>query len=107
MGVDLEGKKTIHLQATTKIHGIVVPAWFAVMVGALFLAALFIIGLMYQRVGEMRIDILSRDKIIEREYRIFQQHLIDVENVLVRQGVATREDLTPWATPAAPTKEGE
>lgn|GEM_PF-5764777 len=99
MDVQLEDGKVIRLQATTKIEGIVVPSWFAVMVGALFLAALFVIALMFNRIGDVHQQDAERGKIIEREIRLLQLHAQAVQNTLIQNGRAKLEDFPPLESP--------
>lgn len=88
MDVDLEDTKVLRLQATTKIDGVVLPQWLAVGTGVLFLCAVILLAMMYER-----------HRTLEREIRLLDLHIQDVENVLIRNGDAKREDFAPRPKP--------
>lgn len=71
------------------IHGVVIPSWLAV--------CLLLVGIL------AAISLLlgwRQQVILERELRVLQLHAADIENVLIRQNVAKRDDFAMWrATP--------
>lgn len=99
MEIDSEGGKTIHLQASTKIHGLVVPTWFAVLFLVLFCAALFVLTVMHQRQSDIQTQDIERGKIIEREIRLLQLHAQAVQNTLIQNERAKLEDFPPLESP--------
>lgn len=68
-------------QLVIKLPGVVLPSWLAVCLLATAVLAAIALLLVWQT---------NVDNI--RELRILQLHCADIENVLIRQGVATRED---------------
>lgn len=83
---------TSHLRV--EIKGVVIPTWLAIcfMVVALFAVLALLL------VWESRLR-------LEREIRILQVHVQDVQNVLVRQGIADRTDFISNSTKQTPEKE--
>ena len=76
---------------TVRVEGVVVPRWLAVILLACVLCgalAVLLAGLSYQQA--------------EREYRILQLHVADLENVLIRNGIAERSDFASWHEGSAP-----
>ena len=100
-------EKVIRLQANTTISGVVVPTWFATLFLAMFAASLLTLSVLYQRIGEMRIEQAARDAWANKQHELFKLHAQDIENVLIRQEQARRDDFAPWHQPAKPAKEGE
>lgn len=75
-----------------QIPGAVVPGWIAAAVAiALILSALGFLLSIYL-VADLRAESVE----LRREMRLLQLHTVDVENVLIRKGAATREDFAPW-----------
>lgn len=71
-----------------QIRGVVVPSWLVVCL--LLTAILSAVSSLLQWQSQLR---------IERELRILEVHCADIQNVLIRQGIATREDfITPTAS---------
>lgn len=67
------------------IHGVVIPSWLAVcLLSVAILAAISLLLGWRQQVT------------LERELRVLQLHCADIENVLIRQGIAEREDFAQW-----------
>jgi hypothetical protein len=64
-----------------QIRGVVIPSWLVVCL--LLTAVLSALSLLLVWQSQTR---------IERELRILQVHCADIENVLIRSGVAVRED---------------
>lgn len=81
---------TQHL--TVKVEGVVIPSWLAIVFAVIMLASII-----------PPILSIDQDRKIERELRILQVHTQDIENVLIRRGLAKREDFAPWE--AAPDNE--
>lgn len=73
------------------IRGVVIPTWLAACL--LVTAILAALSLLLTWQNQMR---------IERELRILQLHCSDIENVLIRQGVASRADFV--SQPQQPEK---
>lgn len=75
-----------------KPPGVVLPGWLALVCGlALLFSCLgFLISLFL--VQDKRQDI--RD--LTQEIRILQVHVADIENVLIRGGIAKRDDFPEW-----------
>lgn len=73
------------------VSGVVIPSWLAVclLLTAILAAVSLLLGWQEQRA-------------LEREIRVLQIHCADIENVLIRQHVATREDFM-----SRPKKEEE
>lgn len=67
------------------IHGVVIPSWLAVCL--LLVAILAAVSLLLS---------WQQQATLERELRVLQLHSADIENVLIRQGVADREDFAIW-----------
>lgn len=63
------------------VSGVVIPSWLAVclLLTAILAAVSLLLGWQQQRA-------------LEQEIRILQIHCADIENVLIRQNLATRED---------------
>lgn len=75
---------------------IVIPAWVGGLLTLAFLFSALALLLLWN----------SNQK-TERELRILQLHTADIENVLIRQDVATRDDFASWGEngpPNAPDK---
>lgn len=64
-----------------QIRGVVIPSWLVVCL--LLTAILSALSLLLVWQSQTR---------IERELRILQVHCADIENTLIRSGVASRED---------------
>lgn len=67
------------------ISGVVIPSWLAVCL--LLVAILAALSLLFS---------WQQQGTLERELRVLQLHCADIENVLIRQGVATRGDFAAW-----------
>ncbi len=68
-------------QLKVEISGVVLPTWLAV---CLLITAIFsAVSLFFSWEAQRQ---------LEREIRILQVHCMDIENVLVRNGIATKED---------------
>lgn len=84
------------IHVTAKIEGVVVPVWVAVMLSLstlLSVIALIASLLVVQfQIRETRTAINS----LRLEIRSLQLHTQDVENVLIRSGLAKRSDFAPW-----------
>ena len=76
------------LQVSVIVKGIVLPPWVAVCICGAFIVATFALLLVWQA---------SRDE--AKEVRLLQLHVQDVENVLIRHGLARREDFATWQAP--------
>lgn len=72
-------------QLKVEIKGVVFPTWLAVCLLVLSILAVITLLLAY-----------NQQRLVERELRILQLHCADIENVLIRQGVATRDDFAAW-----------
>lgn len=67
------------------IHGVVIPTWLA--------ACLLLVAV----ISAVSFLLSWRQQVyIERELRVLQLHTADIQNVLIRQGVATRDDFAEW-----------
>lgn len=73
------------IQLQVKITGVVIPSWLAVVLLILAILASVSALVSWER-G------YKEQRILEREIRILQVHCQDIENVLIRQGIAGRED---------------
>jgi uncharacterized protein (DUF58 family) len=71
-------------QLNVNIRGVVIPTWLAVCL--LLTAVLSAVSSLLN---------WRQDVIVEREIRIQQLHSLDIQNVLIRQGIATRSDFAP------------
>ena len=71
-------------QLNVKIQGVVIPTWLAacLLITAIIAAISMLLG-------------WRQNVILEREIRILQVHSLDIQNVLIRQGIATRSDFIP------------
>lgn len=76
------------------IHGVVIPSWLAVCL--LLVAVLAALSLLLG---------WRQQATLERELRVLQLHSADIENVLIRQGVADREDFAAWKPKNGQSKE--
>lgn len=75
-------------QLNVNIRGVVIPTWLAVCL--LLTAVLSALSSLLN---------WRQDIIVEREIRIQQLHSLDIQNVLIRQGIATRSDFAPAQEP--------
>lgn len=81
-------------QLKVHISGVVIPSWLAV---CLLLTAIFsAVSLLNQWQRDT-----AQKRELTIELRIINQRINDVENVLIRDGIATREDF--MARPVTPT----
>lgn len=81
-------------QNIIQIRGVVIPAWLVV---CLLLTAIFsALALLLVWQSQTR---------IERELRILQVHCADIENVLIRNGIADRKDFITRQTENTKEKE--
>lgn len=71
--------------------GVHLPAWLATVVG---------LALLFSALGFLLALFLLQNA--TREIRVLELHTQDVENVLIRQGIATREDFPEWGSPGGP-----
>lgn len=101
MDAELRDSRVLRVEANTKIEGVVIPTRLAFVLVVLF-ALLFVppIVVYYQVIELQRMTLRA-----ERETRILALHIQDVENVLIRQGVAKREDFAAWPEPKPTTGE--
>jgi hypothetical protein len=107
---ELEDTKVLRVQANTKIEGVVIPTKLAFVLVVLF-ALLFVPPIVvFYKIKHAEMSEIERDrtlseaiKRLDRETRILAVHAQDIENVLIRQGVAKRDDFAPWE-PSTPVK---
>lgn len=87
------GRSTAPIHLTAKIEGVVLPAWFAVSLCVVTVMATVTLLFCWMTIQSLN-----------REIRILQLHTADMENVLIRQGIATRQDFAQWgaSTPVPP-----
>ena len=104
---DFEDTQSVRLVATTKIEGVVLPTWLAVSVGALLVALIFVLGIVHQQQRTMAEQSAARDKLIEREYRILQLHIQDLEAAVIRANIAKRGDFAEWDEARQETSKGD
>lgn len=71
-----------------EIKGVVIPTWLAACFATVSLCSVLALLLVWE----------SRLR-IEREIRILQVHAQDIQNVLVRQGIASRTDFISNSSP--------
>lgn len=81
---------------TANIRGVVIPTWVALALGvAAFLSAMSLcLSLFLVRDASLAAAAANRE--LAKEMRILQVHAQDIENVLIRQGLARRSDFAPW-----------
>lgn len=75
---------------------LVIPAWLGGLVVLAFLFSALSLLLLW-----------NTNQKLEREIRILQIHVADIENVMIREGKATRDDFGSWGEngpPNAPDK---
>lgn len=82
--VDVENEKA-EVRIVTKVQGVVLPTWVAIAVLSVILVC----------AGSLVQLARTLDR-LEREIRILQLHARDIESVLIRSGVADRNDFAPW-----------
>ncbi len=70
---------------------LVIPAWLGGLVVLAFLFSALSLLLLW-----------NTNQNLEREIRILQLHVADIENVLIRKGVADRSDFADWEESSAP-----
>lgn len=70
------------------------PAWAAVLLTLAFV---------FSAVALLIFAMAAREQ--ARESRVMQLHIQDVENVLIRNGDATREDFAEWDTQGGPRRD--
>lgn len=82
------------MRIVTEIQGVVLPTWLVIAAFGVFLVCAGALVQLARALDTM-----------EREIRILQLHVRDVESVLIRSGVAQRDDFAPWETVRPPTGE--
>jgi len=100
---------TEHL--TVKVEGVVMPAWLATLQGAVTILSVLSLLLVVLAFVPRLDAITARLDGLGKEVRVLELHVQDVENVLVRQGVARRDDFAAWSSETGPghraPKKGE
>lgn len=79
-----EQLRPVHLTVTLPSGAVMVPAWLALIFVGLFVVSSFALFLVWDSV-----------KSETREIRSLQLYEQDIENVLIRSRLATREDFAP------------
>jgi hypothetical protein len=75
----------VHLEARLEVKGMVMPAWFCmVLIGA------FVLAVATMLIGAATISAQTR------EMRVLELHVQDIESVLIRAGIARRSDFAAW-----------
>jgi hypothetical protein len=87
-------------------HGVTLPAWLAISMAAAFILASLTFLLTVIELRDLRGEFSLKMEEQRREIRMLQLHAQDIENVLIRAGVARRSDFAPWTGTEKPrTKE--
>lgn len=79
-----------------QFSGVHVPGWLAVVVGC---------ALLFSALGLLLSLLVIQNQ--AREIRVLQLHVQDVQNVMIRNGDATRKDFAEWGSPGGPRTEPE
>jgi len=105
---------TEHL--TVKVEGVVMPSWLATMAAGVtvlsVLALLLLLLAFVPRLDALSARLDNRLDALSKEVRILELHVQDVESVLLRSGLAHREDFATWGPDTGPghraaTKKGD
>lgn len=97
----------VHVHHTTHIRGIVLPQWVAIILGAVaFVSALVLLSAVFlfrdamatmtEKQESALADQQKATELLTKEIRLLQLHTQDVQNTLIRHGLARREDFAPW-----------
>ncbi|HET6495592.1 MAG TPA: hypothetical protein VFH61_09540 [Thermoleophilia bacterium] len=83
---------TVHLDV--HIRGVVIPSWVAIalsVVAALAAGVVLMAVLMFKNAADA---LVISQTAHSKEIRVLGLYIQDIENVLIRNGIATREDFT-------------
>lgn len=83
-------------QIKVEIKGVVIPTWLAICL--LLVATLSAVTLLLN---------WRQQVLVERELRILQLHISDIENVMIREGIATRADFAQWTSKSSKESRGK
>jgi len=86
-------REYVHLTVTLPSNSVMIPAWALLLIIACFVVA---------SIGLLLVWDTNRQE--SREIRSLQLHVQDVENVLIRSGLAHRSDMASWTEPDEPPK---
>lgn len=87
-----ESREHVHLTVTLPSGAVMIPSWLGLLFVLSFLLATFALLLVWQSEQNQ----IESSKQEMREIRSLQLHTEDVENVLIRNGLAKREDFILW-----------
>src|SRR5688572_695906 len=83
---------TVHLSSDVNIRGVVIPTWVAITlscVAALSAVVVLLTVILFKNAAD---SLIMSQGIQTKEIRVLDLHIQDVENVLIRNGLAKRED---------------
>jgi hypothetical protein len=96
-------ERPVHLTVQLPSGSSMFPSWLVfVFVGAFVVASVALL-LVWQTNRDLAAKMQETSKELAREIRILQVHAQDLENVTIRDGIATRADFVGWeeGTPKA------
>lgn len=77
------------------IRGVVIPTWVAVVLGVMGVAAALVVLLSVVIFKSAADSLLQSQRDQIKEIRILDVHIQDIENILIRNRMAVREDFAP------------
>lgn len=87
-----EREKDIHYHHHIDVHGVVMPTWVAIFLSIMGLSAAVVVMLAVL-VFKTAADNLAQNQIQQtKEVRMLGVNIQDIENLLIRSGIATRSD---------------
>lgn len=86
----------IEVRLTNIFKGVALPTWLAVVFGAAAFLGALTLAVVLLMVQSALQESAAADRDLAKEIRILQVHAQDIENVLIRHGLAQRGDFAPW-----------
>lgn len=90
----------VHLTVT--VPGVHLPTWSAIALVLAFIFASLSFLFAAQEISALRVESAAKADELRREIRMLQLHAQDIENVLIRARVASRDDFAPWGPSNSP-----
>lgn len=84
---------SVHLDLN--VRGVVIPTWVAIVLSAMSVLAAVIALLAVILFKSAADSLIMSQGVQTKEIRILDLHVQDVENVLIRNGLAKRDDFAP------------
>jgi hypothetical protein len=88
----VEKERDIHYHHHIDVRGVVIPTWVAILLSIIGLSASAVVLLAVMIFKDAASDLAKAQVDQTREIRILDVHVQDIENLLIRSGLAKRTD---------------